>query len=423
MNINPGIRGITDRPRRAPRVGKIKLGLLVPTAKGGERPEATKYFVVPDVVAEAPDFNGELYGSEPTSLDIIFPSDDLSIVAPYNLKQYGAGTGLKCTGDGDNARALVSVKNFKAWQKKSHWDGTPETRPSEPPGAGVWGGGDDKKEWEHLPCFGLGYDDAPPCPMIESKACRSVMHLQFILPTVPGFGIWQMDIGSRISIGNILDQFSFLGQMTGGRIAGLPMRLEIAPVEVAPDGKRREVHVVFLRYDKAFKELAEGPPGLLEAITGVTGPEVIEGVTMLEIEAPDETDILTTVPEADDESDQPLDDPFSGEAPPTLIDEAAIQNANPALAIPDDVVDLKSLLRWSHGAFGLQPVETYEALEVASNGAAIIERYDDFRAAATALIQQQNGAAVMARFDDSPPLGDQKAVTQEPMLPVTEPKA
>lgn len=397
MNIDSGIRGITDRPRRAPRVGKIKLGVLVPTANGGERPEATDYFVVPDEVAEALDRNGEPYGHEPKSLDIIFPSNDLSVIAPYNLKQYGAGSGLKCRGNGVDARAMVSVKNFKTWKTKSGWDGTPETRPDTPPTPGIWGGGDDKKEWEHIPCFGLGYDGAPACPMIESKACRSVMHLQFILPTVSGFGVWQMDIGSAISIGNILDQFNFLGQMVNGQIAGLPMRLEIAPVEVAPDGHRREVHVVFLRYDRTFKELAEAPTDLLEAITGVP---------MLEIGPPDEDDILTTIPEADDEADKPLDDPFGGEAPPTLIDEDAGQNANPAMAIPDDVTDLASLLRWSHGAFGLQPAETFAALGVEANGAAVVERFEDFRAAAGALIVQQKQASVMERFDDAPPVDE-----------------
>jgi len=383
VNIGTGIRGITDRPRRAPRLGKIKLGRLVALANGKERPEATSHFVVPEEVAA-------VYGDEPTSIDIIFPSDDLDIVAPYNLKQYGSGSGLKCKGDGENASALLDIGKLKKYQKATGFDGLPSTRPTEPPPKDLWDAKPDAtREWAHIPCFGLGYDGTPACPMIESKACRSVMHLQFILPKVPGVGIWQMDIGSPISIGNMLDQFNFLGQMTGGRIAGLPMRLEIVPIEVAPDGKRREVHVVYLRYDESFDDLRTVPATLLESITG-EGP--------LLIDAPDESDILTTVPETDEveaAEAEPLD-----AAPPTLIDDDATVNVNPNVEIPDDVKDLASLLRWANGAHGMQPAETFSILSV-ENGAKLVEEFGGYREAASQVIVRMRERSVMARFEDS----------------------
>jgi len=388
VTIGSGIRGITDRKPRAPRVGKIRLGVVTTTASGVERPQATDHFVVPEEVAA-------VYGDKPTSLDIMFISNDRDVTAAYNLKQYGAGSGLKCRGDGVNAQGLVHVPTYEKWAKSVGFAEN-EPQPAEPPPIAVWDGGgkNPTREWKPLPCFGMGYDEQPPCPAFESKACRTLMHLQFVMPRVPALGVWQMDTGSPISIKNILNFLDFLEAFTGGNISGIPLRLELVPIEVAPDGKKRTVHVVEIRSDATMDQISKPTTGAL--------------ISQMEIPPPAEAERnLLPAPEEDEDE---IFDAFEGGLIDTdtgeivAPDDETPRAYDPRIVIPEDIGDLPTLLRWAHSTYELQPSEVWELLEV-ENGRALLEQFGSYRDAAKQIIAVSQQRAVADRmFADAPPM-------------------
>ena len=225
------LKGVTDQ-RRMTRIGKIHLGIKVPTQDGkGERPKPVEWFEVheePSTSAAAAAAFKKVYGDKPTELDIVFPSDDEMIVADANYKAYSQTHGLICKGDGDTARA--------------RWD--PNQQGMRPTGidSGTWANRNTKHwDWMDVPCLG------PKCPMQLAKKCRAVMNLQFFLPDVDGFGIWQLDVGSRRAMQNILDGMELVKAVTTGRVKGIHLKLRRISVEMTPENdKKKTVYVLDL---------------------------------------------------------------------------------------------------------------------------------------------------------------------------------
>jgi len=176
------IKGLTEK-RRLPRIGKIKLGIMLEKKKGNKTvsyPKEVDYFVCPEVVRKT-------YGEEPKELLIMFPVEDEEIFFPqwYNCYQGGV---LSCKGDGETAK---------------RWD---------------W----DKKEMIEVKC---------PCERLEQKKCRAVGRLQFLLPEVKdAAGVFQIDTGSKNSIQDINSGIDFIRGIVG-RIAMVPIRLRREPIE------------------------------------------------------------------------------------------------------------------------------------------------------------------------------------------------
>src|SRR3990167_383766 len=89
------IKGLSER-RRLPRLGKIRLGVMVQEPGKRGYPKATDYFVVtPEVEA--------VFGHEPKRLDVMFPVDDPALIFPQEYKLYKTA-GLWCAGDGERAK-------------------------------------------------------------------------------------------------------------------------------------------------------------------------------------------------------------------------------------------------------------------------------------------------------------------------------
>lgn len=116
------ISGLTSI-RRMPRLGKIRLGIRVPTKKGdNEYPKEVEYFVVPEEVTEALEAQKakaleagderyrDLDPAKPTWLPIFFTSDDRERVFPQRLQYYRA-SGLFCQGDGVTAMRVANRKD------------------------------------------------------------------------------------------------------------------------------------------------------------------------------------------------------------------------------------------------------------------------------------------------------------------------
>ncbi|GAJ16842.1 unnamed protein product, partial [marine sediment metagenome] len=127
--------------------GKIRLGIK----KEGQRgpyPQAVDYFVCPEEVKA-------IYKDKPTELDIMFPTDDLDLVAPQWYKCYSYTQGLICKGDGKHCKRKVDVDTGDFADKST-------------------------REWE----LHDGICDPENCPKLEEKQCRKMMSLLFILPEV-----------------------------------------------------------------------------------------------------------------------------------------------------------------------------------------------------------------------------------------------
>lgn len=215
------IKGLTES-RRLPRLGKIHLGIKKQAKSGAWYPSATEYFVVPPEVAE-------VVGEKPIELPIIFPIEDDEKFASQFYRSYSMTRGLVCRGDGETCRRMVDAQTGEMANRNS----TEIT----------WRDG--------LPCEGRD------CPYY-GKQCKEVMNLQFLLPTVEGLGIWQIDTSSINSIRNINSGIELIRGVYG-RIAMIPLLLTLEPIEVTnpDDGKKKKVRVLNLRTKGTMIELME----------------------------------------------------------------------------------------------------------------------------------------------------------------------
>jgi len=207
---------------RIPRLGKIHLGIkAISTEKQTEYPKATDYFVVPDEVKA-------VYGDKPKELDIMFPVEDQNLFAQQWLRAYSLTQGLTCIGDGINARRKVDADTgAMASHKTKTW------------------------EWHEITC------NSQECPDYHDKRCRRVMNLQFLLPNVPGLGVYQIDTSSFYSIVNINSMIKMLKGVLG-RCSMLPLTLALGPIEVSPPGlSKKTVYIMHIKKDIKLAELAQ----------------------------------------------------------------------------------------------------------------------------------------------------------------------
>lgn len=219
------IKGVSE-VRHLPRLGKIKLGIKVEKPGKHPYPSPTDYFVVPDHIKG-------YVGDKPKTLNIMLPTNNPEDFAPQYLKCYTMTQGLVCRGDGIQCRRKVDVDTGDAASSTT-------------------------EEWEYkeMTC------DPESCPeMVGDEEqhirphCRKVMNLMFVLPEVPGLGVWQLDTSSFFSIVNIN---SCLDVLRSARIPlmGTPLTLSLEPREVTPPGiKKKTVQVLHLRSNLKLADL------------------------------------------------------------------------------------------------------------------------------------------------------------------------
>ena len=220
---------IKNQQVKLPRLGKVHLGKKVQKAGGVEHPQATDYFVVkadnstPEAHAEA--FKA-VYGDKPNELDIMFASEDEEAFASQFLRYYSRG-GLLCRGDGQEAVARIDRTT------------------------GAFVDSDSKPDDVFLaavPC-------SDECPKRAEGRCRPVLCLQFILPSVDGLGVWQIDTSSFHSQRNLLSQIELIKGLLG-RISLVPLKLRLVPLTVQPLGlPKKVVNVLQLQVEATLFEL------------------------------------------------------------------------------------------------------------------------------------------------------------------------
>ncbi len=201
------IKGLNTR-RRLPRLGKIRLGKKSVSKKSGkEYPVETSYFVVPPEVAK-------VYGDEPTELDVLFPVEERSVIAPYAYEFYGSGKGLKRICDGE-----------VAWQMNEKTG-----------------------EMEQKECT---------CEVPGQGECKARMHLMVMLPKVNVGGVYQIDTGSVNSIIDINSSIDW-ARSVAGRVAMVPLKLKREPRETHHGGKKQTHYTLRLVLDQV-KLTEHGP--------------------------------------------------------------------------------------------------------------------------------------------------------------------
>jgi len=232
------IKGLSEQTR-LPRLGKIHLGVKV-KGRETEYPQPVDYFVCPPELSQ---FLGE---DKPTQLTIVFPTDNPDQWASHFYRAYTSYRGLVCRGDGETATRMVDLdrvvdpKTGEVIPKDEHPNSWPRADR------------DTKRvAYYEIACPG------PACPEFQRKGCRPVMNLQFLIPNYPRLGIWQIDTSSWNSMRNVLSGVRLVKSLLEGRVSGIPLTLSLVPMQVQPEGVKKNVHVLQLTAPYSLLELYE----------------------------------------------------------------------------------------------------------------------------------------------------------------------
>lgn len=282
------IKGVTDKQRYLPRLGKIHLGIrkFRNTDDKRGRPMQTDYFICPPEVQA-------VYGPEPKELKVMFLSNDINVCLPHFYKLYGASTVAPiCKGDGCKALRL-DLKTGTRIEVDC-------------PGPRV--------------CkFNSVIDKNGE---VKTKGCAPTLNLMVNLPDVPGFGTYQIDTKSWNGIAELLDDVATIQTALNGRIAFVPLTLslmerDVDHVDVAK-GCMGKVHVRYMHllYEGTIRDLAKLPASLVPALhPGEDGGTV--AVPEPDESKPDDIDIEGVTDVA------PQQAPQSADLPPATRDQLA----------------------------------------------------------------------------------------------------
>jgi len=161
---------------------------------------------------------------------VLIPVEDEEDWATQYYRSYNVTYGLVCKGDGEKAIRMIDVQTKEL--PVANKAGTVTMVEMECPGR--------------------------DCPEYKSKKCHEVMNLKFLIPEVPGLGVWQIDTGSKNSILNI-NSCARIIKRAFGRISLIPLKLTFEPTRVnnPEDGKKQIVYVLNLRTDVTLAQLAD----------------------------------------------------------------------------------------------------------------------------------------------------------------------
>ncbi len=205
------IKGDYSQVRRLPRLGKIRLGLKAQNQAGKTYPTEVDYLVCPPEVEQ-------VYGERPTELDVMLPSDNPEEVFVQKYAMYGAGSGLKCHGNGEQAERY----------------------------------NEQTKSWDIIRCT---------CPNLKTDenprgACTPQSHLMVMLPKVSMGGCYQITTRSfhaTVGINSSLDLIRALA----GRIALVPLKLRRVPTVTQYNGTKKTHYILNLILDASLPQIAE----------------------------------------------------------------------------------------------------------------------------------------------------------------------
>lgn len=268
------IKGLSDpEKRRLPRVGKIHLGIKAKNDKGIEYPKAVDYFVFPEGYPQYQELV-DTFGEKPKELRIMIPLEDEERFASQYYRCYSKTRGLICKGDGETAMRMVDTQTGALADRDSR-----------------------AVEMRETSCQGR------ECPDYQSKKCRELMNLQFLLPEITGLGVWQIDTSSINSIRNINSAVSML-KAVYGRVSMMPLILAMEQIEVTdPEGKKKKVWVLNLKSPDSMIEAAKR--AMQEPLKLIAG--INEGITEIETPISDDERPELITPDWEGPQGEPID--------------------------------------------------------------------------------------------------------------------
>ena len=219
------IKGLSEIVR-LPRLGKIHLGVKKKNDEGVSYPVPTDYFVCPEEVRK-------VLGEKPKELRIMFPTEDATQWASQYLRRYSISGRLLCRGDGETCVARIDIHSGEITSSEHVIT-----------------------ELREIVC------NPAKCAAYQRGDCHRVMNLQFLLPSCPGFGVYQLDTSSFHSIVNVNSSLELIGNACG-RLSMLPLSLKLVGQEDNPEAKGQTFKTLSLTAPYSLFEIqrfAQVPP-------------------------------------------------------------------------------------------------------------------------------------------------------------------
>jgi hypothetical protein len=272
------IKGLTDQVdtfRAFPQIATIRKG----APKGNNQPgQDLSYFRVEfaEQEEEAARRFLELYGAQPTDIDIILPFNEIERCWEAWNEAYVAGALVhRC--DGEYVQYAIN----------------PNT------GESLVRGGRDARTGEPAPCNG-------------AAGCKPHGRLRVIVPGLQRLAYLLLVTGSKHDILSITQQLAAIRDLNGGQLAGIPLVLRRRPRKIStpgPDGKRR-------RYEK-WLICIEADPKWVQAKIAALGV-----AAMPALDAGAELALPSGVVDADEEEGE--------EGEPSFVEAAPASPTGPA---------------------------------------------------------------------------------------------
>ena len=204
------IRRIEERVF-APIRGRIRLGVKEEVRPGVSKPVNVEYFVLKD----APDV-ADVYGDEPSEIDVIFPTNDVEHIIPTWLKLYAGGQRksdgsttpgrLLCRGDGPDS--VGNPGRAVHYAKRDMITGVVPTRE----------------------CHGQNCPDYKDAK--GRQLCYQNMQVLCFIPRVSMMGIYLINTRSWHSITSFHNMVNWVRTVNNGKIAGVPFKIVRRPREI-----------------------------------------------------------------------------------------------------------------------------------------------------------------------------------------------
>lgn len=227
-----GILGLTHSSdgqeiQRLPVVVKIAVGRPPDPKKGRKAPEKSDHFLFQtrstasetgwDEDEKLTKQMVEMYGANPREIEIAFLDDDIENVFPTQLAWWSQ-TECKCWSElvqVEGCLVMQATRRTERAPQGEAWPGTYKYTKGEKQGHPVESCGDD-------------------CPDLIEGRCKPSANLYFVLPKMPVLGAtWKFHTTSYQSIRNISSSLQQIRRLTGGRLAGIPFRLCVAPQKIS----------------------------------------------------------------------------------------------------------------------------------------------------------------------------------------------
>ncbi len=189
------LHGIVNTSPRPVLAGRAKIGEKTLSSKGKEIPTKIDYIKFVDGQQNRIDAVHEILGDKPTEFIAVLPSDDPDDFWWLSYRRWKA-SGLVCHGNGETGIMEETGEEITCPCKFAE--------------------GYDGKDGRYIK------DDTRP-------DCKPAGSLKVIIPNLPSIGVFQIDTRGASSTNNIDYAIRTIGNITGGRYMGIPLRVYMEP--------------------------------------------------------------------------------------------------------------------------------------------------------------------------------------------------